>query len=151
MTGPQRAAGEQVRTLAVAAMGTVLVLIAYTTPVATLASTASGLGAGPAGQAWILSSMSCGLAVGLLPAGAIGDDYGRRRMFAAGAVLLFATASSLAYAQGTSSVACPDQQMIASAAGTIANPPQKTESESVGANGPSWQAQKAGFAVPCKK
>jgi hypothetical protein len=39
MTGPQQAAGEQVRTLAVAAMGTVLVLIAYTTPVATLAST----------------------------------------------------------------------------------------------------------------
>ena len=61
-----------------------------------------------------------------------------------GAVLLFATASSLAYAKGTSSVACPDQQMMASTAGTSANPPQKTESESVGDHGPSWQAQKAG-------
>ena len=101
MTGPQQAAGEQVRTLAVAAMGTVLVLIAYTTPVATLASTASGLGAGPAGQAWILSSMSCGLAVALLPAGAIGDDYGRRRMFAAGTVLLALTCLLAALAPGT--------------------------------------------------
>jgi MFS family permease len=91
MTVPQQAAGEQVRTLAVAAMGTILVLIAYTTPVATLASTASGLSAGPAGQAWILSSMSCGLAVALLPAGAIGDDYGRRRMFVAGTVVLALT------------------------------------------------------------
>jgi MFS family permease len=101
MTGPQQAAGEQVRTLAVAAMGTVLVLIAYTTPVATLASTASGLGAGPAGQAWILSSMSCGLAVALLPAGAIGDDYGRRRMFGAGTVLLALTCLLAALAPGT--------------------------------------------------
>jgi predicted MFS family arabinose efflux permease len=82
-------------------MGTVLVLIAYTTPVATLASTASGLGAGPAGQAWILSSMSCGLAVALLPAGAIGDDYGRRRMFAAGTVLLALTCLLAALAPGT--------------------------------------------------
>jgi MFS family permease len=101
MTGPQQAAGEEVRTLAVAAMGTVLVLIAYTTPVATLASTASGLGAGPAGQAWILSSMSCGLAVALLPAGAIGDDYGRRRMFAAGTVLLALTCVLAALAPDT--------------------------------------------------
>jgi MFS family permease len=98
---PRQAAGEQVRTLAVAAMGTVLVLAAYTTPIATLASTASGLGAGPAGQAWILSSMSCGLAVGLLPAGAIGDDHGRRRMFAAGAVLLALTCVLAALAPDT--------------------------------------------------
>jgi MFS family permease len=101
MTAPRQAASEQVRTLAVAAMGTVLVLVAYTTPIATLASTASGLGAGPAGQAWILSSMSCGLAVGLLPAGAIGDDYGRRRMFAAGAVLLALTCVLAALAPDT--------------------------------------------------
>lgn len=101
MTGPEQAAREQVRTLVVAAMGTVLVLIAYTTPIATLASTASGLGAGPAGQAWILNSMSCGLAVALLPAGAIGDDHGRRRMFAAGTVLLALTCVLAALAPGT--------------------------------------------------
>ena len=61
---------ERRRTLAVATTGTVLALVAYTTPIGTLAATASALGAGPSGQAWILSSMSCGLAVALLPAGA---------------------------------------------------------------------------------
>ncbi len=79
------------RTLAVATAGTVLALVGYTVPVGALASTASALGAGAAAQAWILSSMSVGLAVALLPSGAIGDDYGRRRLFAAGA-LVFAAA-----------------------------------------------------------
>ena len=83
-------AAERRRTVAVATTGTVLALIAYTTPVGTLAATASRLGAGPSGQAWILSSMSCGLAVALLPAGAVGDDHGRRRMFVAGALVLAA-------------------------------------------------------------
>jgi MFS family permease len=92
---------EQSRTLGVAAAGTVLSLITYTTPVATLASTAAGLGSGPGGQAWILSSMSCGLAVGLLPAGAVGDDHGRRRMFGAGAVLLALTSVLAALAPDT--------------------------------------------------
>src|SRR5690349_13157423 len=86
---------EQARTLGLAAAGTVLAMIAYTTPLATLASTAVGLGAGPDAQAWILSSMSVGLALALLPAGAVGDDHGRRRMFAAGALVL-AAASVLA-------------------------------------------------------
>src|SRR5689334_11439036 len=86
-------AAERRRTVAVATTGTVLALIAYTTPVGTLAATASALGAGPSGQAWILSSMSCGLAVALLPAGAICDDHGRRRMFVAGALVLAATSA----------------------------------------------------------
>ena len=89
MTSPTiTEAAERRRTLAVATTGTVLALIAYTTPIGTLAATASALGAGPSGQAWILSSMSCGLAVALLPAGAVGDDHGRRRMFVAGAMVL---------------------------------------------------------------
>lgn len=83
---------EQSRTLALAGAATVLALITYTTPIATLASTAAGLGAGPSGQAWILSSMSIGLAVGLLPSGAVGDDHGRRATFVAGTVLLAVSA-----------------------------------------------------------
>src|SRR3954469_23089101 len=75
----------QARTLWIAVAGTAIALIGYTTPLATLTSTAAGLGAGPEGQAWILSSMSIGLAVALLPAGAVGDDHGRRRVFVAGA------------------------------------------------------------------
>jgi MFS family permease len=75
-------------TLAVAAAGTLLVLVAFTTPLTTLASTAAGLGAGPGAQAWILSAMNVGTAAGLMSSGAIGDDYGRRRTFLAGALVL---------------------------------------------------------------
>jgi MFS family permease len=50
----------------------------------------AGLGAGAVATTWILSSMSLGLAVALLPVGAIGDDFGRRRVFVAGAVVLAA-------------------------------------------------------------
>jgi MFS family permease len=75
-------------TLAVAAVGTLLVLVAFTIPLTTLASTAAGLGAGSGALAWVLSSMSLGAAAGLLSSGAIGDDYGRRRTFLAGTLLL---------------------------------------------------------------
>src|SRR5215218_6563139 len=75
-------------TLAVGAAGTLLVLVTFTTPLTTLVSTAAGLGAGPGAQAWVLSAMNVGTAAGLLSSGAIGDDYGRRRTFIAGTLLL---------------------------------------------------------------
>lgn len=75
-------------TLAVAAAGPLLVLIAFTVPLTTLMSTVSDLGGGAGFQAWIMSGMSVGAASGLLSSGAIGDDYGRRRVFVAGALLL---------------------------------------------------------------
>jgi predicted MFS family arabinose efflux permease len=78
------------RTLAVAAAGTLLVLVAFTAPLATLPATAAGVHAGPGAQAWILSGMSVGCAAGLLASGALGDDYGRRRTFLAGAAVLAA-------------------------------------------------------------
>ena len=83
------------RVLTVASAATFLALVVFTTPLAALPSTAAAVGAGPEGQAWILSSMSIGLAVALLPVGALGDDRGRRRVLVAGAVLL-AAASVLA-------------------------------------------------------
>lgn len=92
---------EQARALWVAALSPVLAMISYTTPLATLAGTAAGLGSGPGGQAWILSSMSLGFAVGLLPAGALGDDHGRRRMFVVGALVLAATSVLAAVAPDT--------------------------------------------------
>jgi MFS family permease len=92
VTEPRRADVTPNRTLAVAAGGTFLVLVAFTTPLASLASTATALGADAGGQAWILSSMSVGLAVALLVTGAVADDYGRRRVLVAGAVLLALTA-----------------------------------------------------------
>ncbi len=75
-------------TLAVAAAGTLLTLVAFTLPLTTLAGTAADLGAGPGAQAWVLSAMSLGAAAGLLSSGAVGDDHGRRRTFLAGALVL---------------------------------------------------------------
>ncbi|GLZ45655.1 MFS transporter [Actinomycetospora sp. NBRC 106375] len=78
-------------TLTVAAAATFLALVVFTTPLATLPSTAGALGAGPEAQAWILSSMSIGLGVALLSVGALGDDLGRRRVLVLGAVVLAAS------------------------------------------------------------
>jgi MFS family permease len=79
------------RTLAVAAGGTFLVLVAFTTPLASLAGTAAALHSDAGGQAWTLSSMSVGLAVALLVTGAVADDHGRRTVLVGGAVLLVLT------------------------------------------------------------
>jgi MFS family permease len=75
-------------TLFVASAATALVLIIFTVPLTTLTMTSDALAAGPGAQAWILSGMSVGAAAGLLGSGAIGDDYGRRRTFLAGTLLL---------------------------------------------------------------
>jgi MFS family permease len=77
-----------VATLAVASSATALVLIIFTVPLTTLTSTAQALGAGPGAQAWILSAMSVGAAASLLGSGVIGDDYGRRRTFVVGTIVL---------------------------------------------------------------
>lgn len=72
--------------LASVAAGTVLVLVTYVTPLATLPPTARDLGSGPVANAWILSSMSVGLAGTLLAAGVLGDRLGRRQVYLAGLV-----------------------------------------------------------------
>ncbi|SDD55584.1 Predicted arabinose efflux permease, MFS family [Geodermatophilus telluris] len=91
----------QRRTLAVVAASTLVVLAAFVTPLATAVATARELGAGPGGQAWLLSAMSVGLAAALLVAGAGADDVGRRRVFTAGLVLLAAGAGLTAAAGST--------------------------------------------------
>ena len=90
---------ERVRSLAPVALGTALVLVTYVTPMATVPATAADLGAGPVARAWILSSMSVGLAAALLAAGVLGDTYGRRRVYAAGLVTLGVGAFLCAAAQ----------------------------------------------------
>ena len=76
------------RALAVAASGTLLTLMAFTAPLATINSTALDLMSDAAGRTWILSSMSIGLAAALLTTGTVADDFGRRRTFVLGAVVL---------------------------------------------------------------
>lgn len=75
-------------TLAITAGGTLLGLAVFTAPLSIVPSVAAGLHAGATATSWILSSMSLGLAVALLTTGAIGDDFGRRRVFTAGAIVL---------------------------------------------------------------
>lgn len=79
---------EQRRALAIAVAGNFVVLIVYCLPLSILPAIADGVGAGPDTQTWLLASVSLGMATTLLPAGALGDDYGRRRVFVGGAVLL---------------------------------------------------------------
>ena len=74
--------------LTIAALGTLLTLVAFTAPLATINSTASTLGSDAAGTTWILSSMSIGLGAALLTAGTVADDFGRRRSFVVGAIVL---------------------------------------------------------------
>ncbi|CAM3786115.1 MFS transporter [Nocardioides zeicaulis] len=76
------------RTLVTASLGTVAVLVAFTAPLANFNQTVAGLGAGHGGATWVLSSMSIGLGALLLTAGRLADDYGRRRWFVIGAVVL---------------------------------------------------------------
>lgn len=72
------------RLLPLVSLGTALVLVTYVTPMATIPATAADLGAGSVARAWILSSMSVGLAAALLATGVLGDTFGRRRVYVAG-------------------------------------------------------------------
>ena len=69
------------RSLTPIAAGTALVLVTYVTPMATLTATIVGVRAGVAAGPWLLNSMSVGLAAGLLAAGVVGDNVGRRRVY----------------------------------------------------------------------
>ena len=89
------------RPLTLVALGTALVLVTYVTPMATVPQTALDLGAGSGARAWILSSMSVGLAAALLGSGAVGDAIGRRRTYVAGLTLLGLGALTCALAQDT--------------------------------------------------
>lgn len=79
-----RSRGRSRPTLAVAATGTFLALIAYTLPLSDLGTVARALSAGPTAQIWILSSMSLGLTAAMLLAGTLADRHGHRRMFLLG-------------------------------------------------------------------
>jgi MFS family permease len=76
------------RTLLSASLGTLIAMVAFTAPLSTVNPTVAGLDAGVAGRTWILSSMSIGLGAFLLTAGRVADDFGRRRTFVAGALVL---------------------------------------------------------------
>lgn len=74
--------------LALPGAATLLGLMNYCAPIATLTDTAEGLHAGTTARIWVMSSISLGLAAALLVVGALADDHGRRRVFALGGALL---------------------------------------------------------------
>jgi MFS family permease len=90
---PDQHTRTQRRTLLIASFGTLLSLTSFTLPLASPVPAADALRASPGAQTWMLSGMALGLAAGLLAAGALGDDYGRRRVFLTGAVALAATSA----------------------------------------------------------
>ncbi|GAA2159264.1 MFS transporter [Actinomadura napierensis] len=87
--------------LALPAAATLLALMNYTAPMATLTETARGLEAGATARIWLMSSISLGLAAALLVTGSLADDHGRRRVFAAGAAVLTASSTACAVAPTT--------------------------------------------------
>ncbi|MGQ0625479.1 MAG: MFS transporter [Sporichthyaceae bacterium] len=89
---------EQRRTLAIAVAAMFIVLIVYTLALSIMPAIAAGIGAGTGAQTWMLAAVSLGMATTLLPAGALGDDFGRRRVLVGGAVLLALASATCALA-----------------------------------------------------
>ena len=87
--------------LALVTMATGLVLVTYVTPLATVADTIADLDGGGAARAWVMSSMSVGLASALLATGAVGDRIGRRRTLLGGLVVMALGALGCVVADGT--------------------------------------------------
>jgi MFS family permease len=87
--------------LALVTLGTGLVLVTYVTPMATVADTLADLHGGGGARAWVMSSMSIGLAATLLATGALGDRIGRRRTLVGGLVVLGLGAVACVLADGT--------------------------------------------------
>jgi MFS family permease len=74
--------------LAVTVIAPLLVLMNYAAPANTLPQIAASLGAGAAGQTWILNGIALGLSALLLTAGSLADDYGRKRVLVIGSALM---------------------------------------------------------------
>ncbi|TQS45963.1 MFS transporter [Cryptosporangium phraense] len=70
--------------LAVVCAATLLTLADYTAPAVVVPTLAADLHATATAQVWILNGITFGLAVLLLTAGSLADDFGRRRVFVGG-------------------------------------------------------------------
>ncbi|MBC06121.1 MFS transporter [Thalassospira sp.] len=92
MTADQSAAGaSSAPALLVIALATLLSLVVFTLPLTTIIAIGENFAISAGEQAWIMSGMPLGAAAGLLGAGALGDNYGYKRTFQGGLVVLFAS------------------------------------------------------------
>ncbi|MFB4424204.1 MFS transporter [Streptomyces sp. QL37] len=88
-------------TLAVTSAATAVALMNYTAPMTTLPALSAAFATPPAAQAWLLNGAPLGLAVLLLVAGSLADDFGRRRLFLIGTLGLGVTTALGALTTGT--------------------------------------------------
>ncbi|MEU2679138.1 MFS transporter [Streptomyces sp. NPDC007107] len=88
-------------TLAVTSAATAVALMNYTAPMTALPALSTAFATPPAAQAWLLNGAPLGLAVLLLVAGSLADDFGRRRLFLIGTLGLGVTTALGALATGT--------------------------------------------------
>lgn len=99
--GPSGRAHRPGATLAVTSAATTVALMNYTAPMTTLPDISASLGTPAAAQAWLLNGTPLGLAVLLLVAGSLADDFGRRRLFLIGTLGLGVTTALGALATST--------------------------------------------------
>ncbi|MGW4228782.1 MFS transporter [Streptomyces sp. NPDC004980] len=99
--GPSGHAHRPGATLAVTSAATTVALMNYTAPMTTLPDISASLGTPAAAQAWLLNGTPLGLAVLLLVAGSLADDFGRRRLFLIGTLGLGVTTALGALATST--------------------------------------------------
>ncbi|MFE4217383.1 MFS transporter [Streptomyces sp. NPDC056844] len=88
-------------TLAVTSAATAVALMNYTAPMTALPALSAAFATPPAAQAWLLNGAPLGLAVLLLVAGSLADDFGRRRLFLIGTLGLGVTTALGALATDT--------------------------------------------------
>ncbi|WP_392670766.1 MFS transporter [Streptomyces sp. LN785] len=88
-------------TLAVTALATAVALMNYTSPLTTVPAVSAALATPASAQAWLINGTPLGLAVFLLVAGSLADDYGRRRLFLIGTLALGVTTAAGALATTT--------------------------------------------------
>ncbi|TNY35396.1 MFS transporter [Thermomonospora catenispora] len=93
-----RTPGARRAALVLPSAATMLAMMNYCAPMATLSVTAAGLGAGDGARIWLLGGINLGLTATLLVSGTLADDHGRRRVFAAGAAVLAAASTACALA-----------------------------------------------------
>jgi EmrB/QacA subfamily drug resistance transporter len=85
-------------TLVATILGSTVVFLDSTVVNVALPAIADGLGAGLAGQQWVVEAYMLTLVSLLLVGGSLGDQFGRRRMFVAGLVAFAATSALCAVA-----------------------------------------------------
>jgi MFS family permease len=104
-------------TVKITSLATFLAMAVYTAPLSTAPEISADLRAGPVGSSWVLSSMSLGLAVFVVSAGAVADEVGRRRVLLAGlGILLLAVGAAAAAPTAIVFIAARVVQGLAAAA-----------------------------------